>query len=233
VIVSIVENRERGLAFGADDYFVKPVDWARLLKRLRELTTRTLSPRRARLLLIDDDVSVHDLLEPELARQGYELEKAYSGKEGLERAEASKPDVIILVLMMPEMSGFRVAELLRETESTARIPILAFTAKDVTAEEREQLRAGSAIVTKGSGDGRLRRVADVIGQNVVTRSAGVHAGRRCDVSPQLSLLQNRMPSFRLSRRRLARLHDRRCRPLSSTELFRQERPRLARRIPHL
>ena len=83
------------------------------------------------------------------------------------------------------------------------------------------------------GDGRLRRVADVIGQNVVTRSAGVHAGRRCDVSPQLSLLQNRMPSFRLSRRRLARLHDRRCRPLSSTELFPQKRPRLARRIPHL
>jgi len=154
VIVSIVENRELGLAFGADDYFVKPVDWARLLKRLRELTTRTLSPRRARLLLIDDDVSVHDLLEPELARQGYELEKAYSGKEGLERAEASKPDVIILDLMMPEMSGFRVAELLRQTESTARIPILAFTAKDVTAEEREQLRACSAIVTKGSAAGK-------------------------------------------------------------------------------
>jgi DNA-binding response OmpR family regulator/anti-sigma regulatory factor (Ser/Thr protein kinase) len=154
VIVSIVENRELGLAFGADDYFVKPVDWTRLLKRLRELTTRTLSPRRARLLLIDDDVSVHDLLEPELARQGYELEKAYSGQEGLERAEASRPDVIILDLMMPGMSGFRVAELLRETESTARIPILAFTAKDVTAEEREQLRACSAIVTKGSAAGK-------------------------------------------------------------------------------
>ena len=154
VIVSIVENRELGLAFGADDYFVKPVDWARLLKRLRELTTRTLSPRRARLLLIDDDVSVHDLLEPELAKQGYELEKAYSGKEGLERAEASRPDVIILDLMMPGMSGFKVAELLRETESTARIPILAFTAKDVTAEEREQLRTVSAIVTKGSAAGK-------------------------------------------------------------------------------
>src|SRR5438046_10726729 len=81
VIVSIVENRELGLAFGADDYFVKPVDWARLLKRLRELTTRTLSPRRARLLLIDDDVSVADMLEPELARQGYELGTDSSGRK--------------------------------------------------------------------------------------------------------------------------------------------------------
>ena len=154
VIVSIVENRELGLAFGADDYFVKPVDWTRLLKRLRELTARTVAPRRARLLLIDDDVSVHDLLEPELSKQGYQLEKAFSGKEGLERAESSKPDVIILDLMMPGMSGFEVAERLRGREATARIPILAFTAKDVTAEEREQLRTCSAIVPKGSTAGK-------------------------------------------------------------------------------
>ena len=154
VIVSIVENRELGLAFGADDYFVKPVDWTRLLRRLRELTARAAAPHRAKLLLIDDDVSVHDLLEPELSKQGYQLEKAYSGKEGLERAEAVRPDVIILDLMMPEMSGFRVAELLRECEATARIPILAFTAKDVTAEEREQLRTCSAIVAKGSAAGK-------------------------------------------------------------------------------
>jgi signal transduction histidine kinase/DNA-binding response OmpR family regulator/ligand-binding sensor domain-containing protein len=153
VIVSIVDNRELGLAFGADDYFVKPVDWTRLLKRLRELTARSISPRRARLLLIDDDVSVHDLLEPELAKQGYELEKAYSGTEGLERAESSKPDVIILDLLMPGMSGFKVAELLRARDATARIPILAFTAKDVTSEEREQLRTVSAIVAKGSAAG--------------------------------------------------------------------------------
>jgi signal transduction histidine kinase/DNA-binding response OmpR family regulator/ligand-binding sensor domain-containing protein len=154
VIVSIVENRELGLAFGADDYFVKPVDWTRLLKRLRELTARTAAPNRARLLLIDDDVSVHDLLEPELSKQGYQLEKAFSGKEGLERAEAMRPDVIILDLMMPGMSGFEVAALLRGSETTARIPILAFTAKDVTAEEREQLRACSAIVPKGSAAGK-------------------------------------------------------------------------------
>ncbi len=56
--------------------------------------------------------------------------------------------------MMPEMSGFQVAEMLRAREATARIPILAFTAKDVTAEEREQLRACSAIVAKGTAAGK-------------------------------------------------------------------------------
>jgi signal transduction histidine kinase/DNA-binding response OmpR family regulator len=153
IIISMIENRELGLAFGADDYFTKPVDWTRLMRRLRELTAHT-TPDKPRLLLIDDDVSVHELLEPELTRNGYELEKAYSGPDGLERAERSKPDVIILDLSMPGMSGFQVAARLKEREATSRIPILVFTAKDLSEEEREQLRHGvTGIVMKGSAAG--------------------------------------------------------------------------------
>ena len=151
IIVSMVDNRELGIAFGADDYFVKPVDWERLMRRLREITVRAATPRHPRLLLIDDDVSVHDMLEPELTRQGYQLEKAFSGAEGLQRAESSKPDVIILDLMMPGLSGFEVAERLRRRDETARIPIFVLTSKDLTPEDREQLRQGvSGLVMKGS-----------------------------------------------------------------------------------
>jgi DNA-binding response OmpR family regulator len=148
IIVSMIDNRELGLAIGADDYFVKPVDWPRLMRRLVELT----APRRAaKLLLIDDDASVYAMLEQELTREGYKLETAMSGMEGLERAVATRPDVIILDLMMPEMSGFEVAEALRARESTARIPIVVLTAKDLTAEDRERLRQGtSGVVLKGS-----------------------------------------------------------------------------------
>jgi signal transduction histidine kinase/DNA-binding response OmpR family regulator len=154
IIVSMIDNRELGLAFGADDYFVKPVDWTRLMRRLREVTVRTAAPKRARLLLIDDDVSVHDMLEAELTKQGYQVEKAFSGVEGLERAESSAPDVIILDLAMPGMSGFEVATLLKQSDATARIPILAFTAKELTAADREQLRSGfSAVVSKGASAG--------------------------------------------------------------------------------
>ena len=155
IIVSMIDNRELGLAFGADDYFVKPVDWTRLMRRLREITVRTAAPKRPRLLLIDDDVSVHDMLEAELTKQGYQIEKAFSGAEGLERAEASVPDVIILDLSMPGMSGFEVAALLKEREATSRIPILAFTAKELTPADREQLRSGfHAVVAKGASAGK-------------------------------------------------------------------------------
>jgi signal transduction histidine kinase/DNA-binding response OmpR family regulator/ligand-binding sensor domain-containing protein len=155
IIVSMIDNRELGLAFGVADYFVKPVDWQRLLKRLREITSKAAAPKRARLLLIDDDVSVHDMLEPELTKQGYQLEKAFSGAEGLERAEKSKPDVIILDLSMPGISGFKVAEMLKASDETARIPIVVFTAKDLTPDDREQLRYGmSGLVIKGAAAGR-------------------------------------------------------------------------------
>ncbi|HWS71723.1 MAG TPA: response regulator [Thermoanaerobaculia bacterium] len=62
--------------------------------------------------------------------------------------------MIILDLAMPGMSGFQVAESLRQRESTSRIPILVFTAKDLSADDRAQLRTGvSAIVPKGTSAG--------------------------------------------------------------------------------
>jgi signal transduction histidine kinase/DNA-binding response OmpR family regulator/ligand-binding sensor domain-containing protein len=155
IIVSMIDNRELGLAFGADDYFVKPVDWTRFTRRLREIALRTSAPKRPRLLLIDDDVSVHDMLETELTRQGYQLEKAFSGTEGLEKAWIGLPDVIILDLAMPGMSGFEVAAHLKQSDATSRIPILAFTAKELTDDDREQLRGGFiAVVAKGTSSGK-------------------------------------------------------------------------------
>jgi signal transduction histidine kinase/DNA-binding response OmpR family regulator len=154
IIVSMIDNRELGLAFGADDYFVKPVDWTRLMRRLREITVRTAAPKRPRLLLIDDDVSIHDMLEAELTKQGYQLEKAFSGAEGLQRAEVSVPDVIILDLAMPGMSGLEVAAQLKHSDATSHIPILAFTAKELTVDDREQLRGFHAVVAKGASSGK-------------------------------------------------------------------------------
>jgi signal transduction histidine kinase/DNA-binding response OmpR family regulator/ligand-binding sensor domain-containing protein len=155
IIVSMIDNRELGLAFGADDYFVKPVDWTRFMRRLREIALRTSAPKRPRLLLIDDDVSVHDILEAELTKQGYQMEKAFNGVEGLEKAARNPPDVIILDLTMPGMSGFEVAAHLKESEVTARIPILALTAKELTELDRDHLRAGFAgVVAKGSSSGK-------------------------------------------------------------------------------
>ncbi|MFP5245252.1 MAG: response regulator, partial [Thermoanaerobaculia bacterium] len=148
VIISMVENRDLGIALGADDYFVKPVDRDRLLFRLREIAAR--STTRPRLLVIDDDASVHELLDEDLSPLGFAIENAYSGEEGLRAATAGTPDVIILDLMMPNMSGFEVADSLKENPLTAKIPILVLTSKEISDEDRRLLYSKvSSFVQKG------------------------------------------------------------------------------------
>ena len=61
-----------------------------------------------------------------------------------------KPDVIILDLAMPGMSGYQVAQVLRQRDSTARIPIVVLTAKELTDDDRAQLRHASETVMKGT-----------------------------------------------------------------------------------
>ncbi len=148
VIISMVDNRDLGVALGADDYFIKPVDRDRLLQRVRQLTHG--QPARSRLLLIDDDAAVHALLEEELSRLGYTIESAFTGESGVRVARETSPDVIILDLMMPGMSGFEVADVLKEDALTANIPILVLTSKEISGEDREELQSKvTSFVQKG------------------------------------------------------------------------------------
>jgi len=158
VIISVVDNRDLGVALGADDYFVKPVDRERLLQRIRDCTSRRPRPC---LLLIDDDEAVHTLLDAELGHQGFAFINAFNGEDGLRAARESSPDVIILDLMMPGMSGFEVADSLKDDPTTANIPILVLTSKDLTADDRRELQNKvSSFVTKGKSarDQLLREI---------------------------------------------------------------------------
>jgi signal transduction histidine kinase/DNA-binding response OmpR family regulator len=150
VIVSMVDNRDLGIALGADDYFVKPVDRDRLLERLREIKSRPPEGPNLKILVIDDDAAVHELLREELSSAGFSIASASSGQEGMRAAVDDLPDVIILDLMMPGMSGFEVAVSLKEDHRTATIPILVLTSKEVSSDERELLQSNvSGFVRKG------------------------------------------------------------------------------------
>jgi signal transduction histidine kinase/CheY-like chemotaxis protein len=151
VIISMIDNRDLGMALGADDYFVKPVDRARLLERLRQITARSGNGAKPRLLVIDDDKAVHTLLDEDLAGLGFAIDKAYNGEEGLRVAEANAPDVIILDLMMPGMSGFEVAGWLKDNPRTANIPIVILTSKEISNADRELLHTKvTSFVQKGT-----------------------------------------------------------------------------------
>jgi signal transduction histidine kinase/CheY-like chemotaxis protein len=159
VIISRVDERDLGVALGADDYFVKPVDRDRLLNRVRQLTTSDQS--KTRLLLIDDDTSLHELLDDDLTRLGYTIESAFNGETGFAAAKANTPDVIILDLMMPGMSGFEVAGLLKDHPSTARIPILVLTSKEISADDRRELQSKVAACVQKGKSARDQLVAEI------------------------------------------------------------------------
>ena len=87
--------------------------------------------------------------------------RAYGGAEGIATARSQLPDVIVLDLMMPDVSGFDVVESLSGHEATARIPVLIVTAKQVTADDRANLNGYVASIMEKTEFSRERFVAEV------------------------------------------------------------------------
>ena len=83
----------------------------------------------ARILSIDDEMEILDLIRLILGRKGYEVEGAIGGEAGLAKAKAWKPDLILLDLMMPDMDGWEVFHRLRADEALADIPVVVVTAR--------------------------------------------------------------------------------------------------------
>jgi signal transduction histidine kinase/DNA-binding response OmpR family regulator len=154
LIVSVVADHGLGLALGADDYFLKPLDLPRFLERLRQIVPAR-TDARPRVLVVDDDPQVHDYLGVELEEAGYEVLSAFSGQEGIERAIAERPDLLVLDLVMDGMDGFRVAVELQERRETEHLPIVVFTSKELDAEERRELAVRiPAVLSKAPEDRR-------------------------------------------------------------------------------
>src|SRR5437016_11569769 len=96
-------------------------------------TPMTVTPR-TRVLVIEDERALCDVLVYNLQREGYETIVAHDGQEGLRKAQTLLPDLILLDLMLPGLGGLDVCRELRAGERTRDIPIVMLTAK---AEETD------------------------------------------------------------------------------------------------
>jgi len=160
IIVSMLDNRELGLTLGADDFFLKPVEGQRLCGRLTELLTQT-GDDGAKVLVIDDDPAVHEVVKAELEPHGLVVLGALSGRLGISTAEQERPAVIVLDLMMEEMDGFEVAAALKANPTTAQIPVVVLTAKELTFDDRQCLRGKIEALLQKAGTSNLRLVSVV------------------------------------------------------------------------
>jgi PAS domain S-box-containing protein len=148
IMLSILDDKNLGFALGASEYLTKPVDRARLSALLARYGRGAASRS---VLVVDDDAATRDLLRRSLESEGWSVSEAENGRVALARMDGTRPDLVLLDLMMPEMDGFEFLEALQARAFAPAVPVVVLTAKDVTDEDRRRLNGGVArIVGKGT-----------------------------------------------------------------------------------
>jgi signal transduction histidine kinase/CheY-like chemotaxis protein len=161
IVVSVVDNPELGTALGALDYFVKPVEARELVKRLSNFKfKRDSRARRTCVLVVDDEATNRDWLKAVLEPAGFTVLLAKGGQEAIKMARSRKPDLVVLDLLMPEVTGFDVVEALSKHQATKVIPIMVLTAKQLTEGDIDQLNGHVATIVKRGSTGAV----DLLGQ---------------------------------------------------------------------
>lgn len=94
-----------------------------------------------KVLIVDDERAIVDILDFNLKKEGYETLKAYDGREGLKMAQDKRPDLILLDIMLPYMDGFQVCKALRDSGNNA--PIIMLTAREEETDKVFGLESGA------------------------------------------------------------------------------------------
>lgn len=142
IIVSTIDDVAEGARHGAVDFLVKPVNKDALIEAIGRALDQG---RRPRVLAIDDEAKVRELLHDVVEGQGWDVIEATGGADGVEKILEERPDLIVLDLMMPDVTGFDVVERVRQVVKDQDIPVVVYSAKDVSQDERAQL--GDAVTT--------------------------------------------------------------------------------------
>jgi signal transduction histidine kinase/DNA-binding response OmpR family regulator len=175
ILMTIIDDRTRGYALGATEYLIKPVNREKLTAALRS----ACGTAGRRVLVIDDDEVMRNGVCQSLRRDGWEVDEAANGRLGIESLAHSRPDVIMLDLMMPEMDGFEFLVAMRGKPEWRDIPVLVVTAKDLTADERASLN-GHVERVMGKGSAELAELLGEIGQvlevSITRRREGASGG---------------------------------------------------------
>ncbi len=161
VMMTMLDNRELGVALGAMDCLTKPVDWPKLELLLNRLTGPA---RSGQVLVVEDDDANAELLRRLLENAGWVVERAIHGRDALERIAVAPPALILLDLNMPEMDGLAFLETLHRHPLAAAIPVIVLTAQHLTPEDHARLngRVIEVINRGGTPDTSLLAQIDAI-----------------------------------------------------------------------
>ena len=143
VMLTIVDDKNMGYALGAADYLVKPLDWSRMTAILKKY--RCAQPP-CPVLVVEDDDALREMLKRMLIREGWVVSEAINGREALAHVQVSRPELILLDLMLPEIDGFAFLSALRQHDAWRTIPVVVLTGKDLTEQDRLQLHNNVTMI---------------------------------------------------------------------------------------
>ncbi len=169
VVVSVVADQGRGFSLGAALVLQKPVGREALAKGLRRLGLAERGRNALSVLVIDDDPIAIDLFAEHLRQNDCVVLRALGGREGIELARRFRPELITLDLEMPEINGFEVVEALKADPTTAHIPIVVVTAKELMPEDRQRLNGHIREIVGKSDVGSQWFIGEV--QRALTKPA--------------------------------------------------------------
>jgi DNA-binding response OmpR family regulator len=135
------------------------------------------SRRKYRILIVDDQVDLASLYRRQLLREGFDVKQADGGESGLVEARSFQPDVILLDLMMPGLSGFDAIDLFRGVKETSASKIIVLSALGSPADidKARQWGADDYIVKSSTTmEGIIVRVKQALG--MATPDGGIAAG---------------------------------------------------------
>ena len=142
IVVTIVDQPGVGTALGADEYLIKPVDKATLLAAVeRCLRSRGGAAPARSILVVEDDVSTLEVIVELLKAYGYAVSTAMDGEQARVSVAQFLPELVILDLVLPKMSGFELLAEWRSNPRTADLPVFVLTSKDLTKEEEKYIHA--------------------------------------------------------------------------------------------
>jgi signal transduction histidine kinase/CheY-like chemotaxis protein len=149
IVVSIVDQPGMGALLGADEYLVKPVDKLTLLAAIaRHVSShRKTKPGRS-ILVVEDDAPTREFIAEMLTTHGFVVTTAADGAQARAQVAASLPELVILDMMLPEVSGFELLGEWRASLRTAALPVFVLTSKDLSHEEQRYLRTHAEVLLR-------------------------------------------------------------------------------------
>jgi len=160
IMLTMVDDSQRGFALGAEDYVTKPVNRRRLSKILKRYSCANPP---CPILVVDDDPVTRTLMRTILEKHGCVVAEAENGEMALASMDRDRPTLIFLDLLMPVMDGFEFADRVRQHSEWRSVPIVVVTSHELTAKERRRLNGNiESVIQKsdGSNDNFLNLVRD-------------------------------------------------------------------------